>query len=258
MDTTAIERLFREKVCEQIRLLPEGKRRYRVLTPFRMDDGDHLSIVLKQEHSRWLLTDEGHTYLHLRYDMDWRDLEQGSRQKIIADTLSSFMIDERSGEFLVWIEDEDYGDALYSLTQALLRISDVSFLSRTQVRSTFMEDFRVLIQESLPEKILTYDWHDPSHDPEGKYPVDCHVNSMEHPLFLFALPNDDKVQVATISILQFEKWGLLFESVAIFEDQESIGRKVLARYSDVGGKQFSSIGSNKPRIREYLRECTHL
>ena len=31
---------------------------------------------------------------------------------------------------------------------------------------------------------------------------------------------------------QFERWGLPFHSIAIFEDQEEINRKVLARFSD--------------------------
>ncbi len=55
-------------------------------------------------------------------------------------------------------------------------------------------------------------------------------------------------------MLQFERWGLTFRSVAIFEDQETINRKVLARFSDVCEKQFSSLGTNRERIERYLQE----
>jgi hypothetical protein len=67
------------------------------------------------------------------------------------------------------------------------------------------------------------------HGPQGKYPVDCRVNHMVKPLFVFAVNNDDKYNVSTINMLQYEKWGLEFKSLAIFEDQEEISRKVLAR-----------------------------
>ena len=57
-----------------------------------------------------------------------------------------------------------------------------------------------------------------------------------------------------ISMYQFERWGVKYNSVAIFEDQEAINRRVLAQFSDIGDKQFSSLLSNKDRIRSYLTE----
>ena len=252
MAPETIERDFRKKVNDRLRLVAEGIDRYRVLTPFILEDGDHLAIVLKKEGDRWLLSDEGHTFMHLTYDLEERDLQRGNRLKIIGNALTAFGVDDRQGELILRVCDDRYGDALYSFVQAVLKISDVGYLTREQVRSTFLEDFRAFLDEHVPSRRRVFDWHDPSKDPEGKYIVDCEINESTKPLFVFALSNDDKVRDSTISLHQFERWKLTFRTIGIFENQEEINRKVLARFSDVCDKQYSSLTANKDRIAEFL------
>ena len=255
MTIETIEREFHDKVSGKIRLAFEGIGRYRVFTPFLFDDGDHLAIVLRKERFRWVLSDEAHTYMHLTYDLDEKDLQRGTRQTIIANVLSTFRIEDREGELVLDIPEERYGDALYSFIQALLKITDVTYLSRERVRSAFLEDFRDLMNENLPEERRMFDWHDSTHDPQGMYTVDCRINEMPHPLFVHALTGDAKTRDATIALLQFEKWGITHRSLAIFEEQESINRKVLARFSDVCEKQFSTLTANRERITRFLHEA---
>lgn len=254
MGTDTIEREFKQKVCEQVRLAPEGLDRFRVFTPFLFEDGDHLAIVMRKENGRWLLSDEGHTFMHLTYELDERDLQKGTRQKIVSNALNTFQVDDRDGELVLPVPDERYGDALYSFIQALLKISDVTFLSRERVRSTFLDDFRAFIENHVPEPRRVFDWADAQRDPEGKYRVDVRVNGLARPLFVYALPSDDRVRDATIALHQFERWGIEFRSLAIFEDQEQINRRVLARFSDVNEKQYSSLSGNRDRIATYLEE----
>ena len=147
MTITTIEREFIEKVSAEVRLEAEGANRYRVFTPFRFDDGDHLVIVLKREDGGWTLSDEAHTYMHLTYEMDEQDLRRGMRQQIIADALSAFGVEDRDGELRLAVPDERYGDALFAFSQALLRIAGVSHLSRERIRSAFRDDFEAAFAE---------------------------------------------------------------------------------------------------------------
>jgi len=254
MSVEAITKAFRQTVCEQVRVESEGANRFRVFTPFMFNDGDHLVIVLKIEKGKWELSDEGHTLMHLTYDLDEKDLRGGGRQKIISNALSAFTVEERDGELVIAIEDNRYGDALYSFIQALIRISDVSYLSRERIRTTFFEDVKGFIAEHIPAQNFRQNWNDPTHDPDCKYPVDFVIESGAGPIFIYAMSNDDRVKEAMINLLTFEKWGIRHRSIGIFENQEEINRKTLAKFSDVCEKQFSSFPGNRDRILKYIQE----
>ena len=127
VNPSSIERECKTKVSEQIDLLPEGIGRFRVLTPFRFDDGDHLAITLKENGSGWYLSDEGNTYVHLSYDLAEREIQRGTRQQIIISAPAVFSIEDRDGELVMRIADQRFGDSLYSYVQGLLRITDITF-----------------------------------------------------------------------------------------------------------------------------------
>lgn len=254
MEIVQIEKEFKEKVSKEIRLMQEGIERYRVFTPFQFDDGDSFAIVLKKHGKNWLLSDEGHTYMHLSYDLDIDSLDKGNRAKIISTTLSIFRISEKDGVLFAIVNNENMGNVFYNYVQALIKITDLTYLSRERVKSTFLEDFKTFMSQKIPADRIKFNYHNNNFDPQGKYPVDCYINRMEKPLFVFAIGNDDKCNVSTINILQYEKWGLQFKSLAIFEDQEEVSRKAVARFTDVCEKQFSSLTANKERIEKYIKE----
>jgi hypothetical protein len=254
MNVEALREEFRARVCEQVDVLPEGQDRYLVLTPFRHEDGDHFEIILKRQGNDWILTDEASTLMHLSYEINEKDIDSGNRAELIGGSLAGFSVENRGGEFLLPVSNGKFGDALFSFIQALSKVSDITYLSREIVRSTFLEDFKAFLRARVPANRLQFDWYDERNDPKHNYPVDARINHMKRPLFVYALPNDDSVKDATISLLNFERWKMPHRSMAVFEDQETVGRSVLARFTDVCEKAYSSLEGNKERIASYLEE----
>lgn len=249
-----IQDQFKEKLSDQVRLEPEGLDRYRIFTPFGFDDGDRFSIVLKKDGDSFHFSDEGHTLMHLTYEMDWGQITTGTRQKIIDSTLTGYDILNDDGELKVRVPENRYGDSLFSFLQGLIKISDISYLNRERVKSTFMEDFRSFIRETVDPKRFTFQYVNEKHDPNGKYPVDCRINGVKTPLFMFAIQNDDQCRDATINLHQYESWGMDFYPMAIFQDQENINRRVLARFSDVSEKQFSGLYGKEDKIQDFIQK----
>lgn len=248
---------FKEKVCSSVELMEEGVHRYRVFTPFSFDDGDEFSFVMKKNGDGWMLSDEGHTFMHMSYEMDISALDKGNRARLLSSIYENYGVEEVDGSLVIRFDTESSGDALYSYLQALTKVTDLTYLNREIVKSTFYEDFKRTMEEELPAERYKFDYHFEEYDPQKSYPVDCYVNGSELPLLVFAIHNDDKCRDVTINLLQYEKWGLHYQSLAIFEEQPSINRKVLARFSDVSEKQFSSLVSNRERIKQYLKRVVN-
>ncbi len=239
------------RICEGIEIEPQGLDRWVVYNPFTFDDGDHFVVVLKRERGRWLLTDEGHTFMHLSYS--GVDLSKGQRGKLVEQALEVHGVENAGGELRVAVDEANASDGFFSFIQATERIANAALWTRDRVASTFKEDFRELMERVIDPARLTFDYHDPKLDPEALYPVDCRINGMARPCFAFAVGNNDQCKQATISHYFYEQERVPFRSVVMFEDQTGISRKAVAQLSNVAGKQFPSLGDEN-RIRRFFEE----
>ena len=252
MTIRSIEQDFIEKVSEMVQVLPDGKDRFRVFTPFMFDDGDHISIVLKKEKENWVLSDEGHTYMHLTYDISEKKLLSGTRYQIISNALEIFNVEDRLGELILQVQEDSFGDALYSFAQALIKIGDVLCFTTQHVQSTFMHDFHNLLNEIVPTASMDINWYDKDHDFDKKYTVDCRINGMPEPLFVYALSNNDRIRDATIALQRFNVWKIPHCPLGIFQNKEDTNRKVRARFDDVCKVQFPNMEVNRNEILDYI------
>jgi hypothetical protein len=223
----------------------------RIEAPFTFADGDHLVIRLRQQGGAYEWTDLGHTLMHLSYDMDYEAIMSGKRGQLLESSLLRTGLQNRDGELVLVASDANLGESLLRFAQGLIHVSDLDYLSQERVRSTFVEDLLGLLEERFKGRTQR-DYHDPRHDPNGDYPVDLLVNHSRHPVAVFALLNDDRCRDATITLQQLRAWENPIFSTGVFEDQEKINRKVLARLSNACDKQFASLAGQEKEIAHYI------
>lgn len=255
MDLSHIEGLLGERICHEVRIFEEGTDRYRIFVPFYRPDGDGISVTFKKMRDSWVFTDEASTFMHLSINFEQRHLNKGRRSEIIDNTIDRFGVTRHGGELRLPIESVDNaGRAFFHFLQCLTRLTDLDMLKpQSRTVSHFSEDFKSFVRQIVPAGRANYEWYHPGRDKKKLYEVDVRVNGIATPLFLFALTGNGRTRDATISILNFEQWGLDFRSVGVFEDEEKISQPARVKFQDASDSVYSNLEGNRERIAKHIQ-----
>ena len=254
IDEQALRDLLCERLCQDVGIdrRPDGALMLR--TQFRFPDGDGFPIHLSEAPAGGLrLSDRGHTLMHISYDHDVDAFMDGTRGALLERIVAESGLEREGGAFCLDTPADKLTEALFQLGQALTRIYDLTFLSRSRVGSTFYDDLATLLGNLVDESRMQRDY-EPDVPNSDKYPVDYRIDGRDDlPLFLYGVPNRDKARLTTIMLSHFHRHELSFESIIVFENQTEIPRMDLARLSDVGGEMISSLDASDDFSRKLLR-----
>jgi len=244
-------------MCADVRVVERGKDRLVISTPFFFPDGDpYLVYVVERPGGVLRLTDAGHTLMHLSYENDIDKFREGTRGRLFDQILSEQDVREQDGEFYIDASPAGLAGAFFRLAQTLTQISDLTFLNRARVESTFYEDLFELLGRTVPPEIITRDYIFSEMPNAEDYPIDFRVEGKAaDPLFVFGIPNRDKARLATIVLERLLRAKVQFESVLIFADQSSMPRKDLARLSNAGGEMIASLDAQDDFRRKITRRA---
>lgn len=253
MDSLEIIKEIKKSICGEIEIFIEGINRIIIVAPFTFDDGDHLNVVLKYNKGEWYFTDEGSTLMHLSYHNLEKSIEKGKRKDIFEKILRIHQSKSDQGEIKSIVRNEDFGRTYFIFIQGILQIINLATVTQKDyVKSMFCDDLKSFLRETFGERCV-FKYHNQKEDQNGKYIVDCAIKH-DIPLFIFGISNDDKCRDATITCHMYLEWGIQYNSIAIFEDQEKINKKVLARFSDVIDKQYSTLQTARNLFPSHLEK----
>ncbi len=256
LDRTALKELLCARLCEDVVVdqRPDGELMLR--THFEFPDGDGYPFHLSEAPNAGLrLSDHGHTLMHISYEHDVDSFLEGTRGMLLERIVSESGIVQDSGVFYLDTSVERLPEAIFTFGQALTRVYDLTLLSRSNVGSTFYDDLTECLQGLVDESKIERDYLADVPNADA-YPVDyCIEGKSGDPLFVYGVPNRDKARLTTIMLGHFHRHGLEFESIIVFEDQAEIPRTDLARLTDVGGDQVSSMESTADLTRKLSRRA---
>ena len=243
---------IKNSLIDEIRFEPIGDNCFYIRTPFRFNDGECLCIILKQENNQWVLSDGGHTFFNLTYDISEKQLFSGTRQTIISNTLKSFDIVNREGELILPIRNGNYGDALCDFIQSLLKITTIESISwEHSSRGAFRTDFRRSVLDFRRDYPIQFDWYNETYDQKRKYKVDCKIQGEKRPVYVYALSSEKKTDEATISLHQFKDWKILFYAIGVFDNRRKISSKAIDCFQDVAN-EYCSLNESQAKIKQLL------
>ena len=193
--------------------------------------------------------------MRISYDHDIDAFMEGARGALLERVMGETGLcwDGDSGAFCIDTVPERLPDAIFRFGQGITSVYNLTLLSRSNIGSSFYDDLATMLISYVDESRLQRDI-EPDVPNAAAYRVDyCIHGKSDTPIFLFGLPNRDKVRLTTIMLAHFHRHALRFESILVFENQTVIPRLDLARLSDVGGEMISSLESHGDLQRKLLQ-----
>lgn len=125
--TAQLQKMLRQQLCDQVRIVERPDRQLMIATPFAYPDGDQYPIHLQDcGNGQVRLSDAGNTMMRLSYTADVEKYYKGARHKLMQQILREHQVQEDDGNFHITIPAKQLAAGVTSLTRALSQICDLS------------------------------------------------------------------------------------------------------------------------------------
>lgn len=244
-----IERVIKEGFHRDVVITMRRPNLYQIQLPYYYPDGDMVEVFLEPQGESVLIQDMGITLMRLSYEFS---MDSKNKRKLLSEILNQFQVQESGGNLSILSPLDELFPYLMQFLQVITKVSDISYLKREIVKSLFYEYFDKFMHESFSDYQIIKEYY-PDFDRERQYstPYALLKNNTANPVCFYPIGNDDKCNESTITIQHYELHDFRPSTVAVFENQEEIGRKPLARLSNIVGKQFSTLQGNEGRIKDF-------
>lgn len=246
--------LLSEQFNHRIAVKEKRPNIHQLLAPFYHEDGDMIEIYLQQLNDNLIrVCDYGMTIMRLSYSYD---LNTEKKMEIFTQILSENQVNEDNGNLYIDTKPEHLYSTITQLAQTISKVSNMRLYKREMIKSLFYEMVDQFVSTELTQfkpqqKVIPI----PSR-PELE--VDYSFENKTRPIYLFAVKDDNKAKIVTISCLEFLRAELPFKSAVVYEDFESLPRKDKRFILSATDKQFPDYDDFTQHAFQFLqREIIH-
>ncbi|WP_228146199.1 DUF1828 domain-containing protein [Acinetobacter sp. ANC 4648] len=195
-------------------------------------DGDAYSIYIKGSNAGWLLSDGASTVMRLSYEHDIDDLLKGSRLDLFNSHVADAGAEYDDGELFIEVPADQLLGGLFTLTNLMSRVSDLSLLKQYRIASNFRDELRDVLYSILPKDKVHENYIVPNLPNAEDYTIDYKIDA-DTPLFLFAANNKDAVRLSVITLQHLEKHNIDFNSIVVLDDSNKVPKQDMNRLMGV-------------------------
>lgn len=245
----AIKELLCKQWCTSA-VVAEDRAGLRLSLPMYEADGDAVTVWIRPSLGGWEIADQGTTYMRLSYEMDLDLLETPQRAKVLENILRESGLEDRSGNLVMKVIEDDLGVALFSFGQAIARISDIKLWNKTRVANTFYDDLAHELTRIAGKENIEVNYQIPGMENAADYPIDFYIKGGHSPLYIFGIPTGDKAKLATIILQKLASQGHFFESLIVPSDLSAIPQRDLRRLMNAANDMVDSVTAKEPLERK--------
>ncbi len=252
MSPEYIENIATKSLSDIVTIDRRGLDDYRVNVPLSFADGDDLKIILKRmPNSKWLLTDEAHTFMYLSYGNVEVD-SSSSRQRILDRILTSHNMQEHDGRLVMEnIDSEDIGAAIFTFSQALLKVGDFSLWKQERAKNEFLSYFQQVLPKCVGSREYIFNYNYDDIDKERNYVIDCFIRGARNNVHVYAVNSDFKAKNTAISMF-FYGDKVKVPSCAILDIDADISRRSRTQLADASEKVIDSLDKASKMLPTFL------
>lgn len=275
MPLAEITRDLQSQISQSCYVETDDLGQHYIATPFVFGDGDQPVVALAPNGGSWMLSDQGTTLFRLGFQLNDAEHSAPENQRRLDSALAMAGISRNDGELTKPLSPGQYADAVFDFVHALLKIDELGDFpavapqpairhpgaasapraaSQSVSRPPFADEVAQLVSEVVPSDRFQVRWNDTKWDHQKEYTVDCYVNGMPTPLFLYALANDGNARDATITIYRFQSQAVTGRHIGIYRNTNRVRKDVRSKLNAVCETTFGNLERERQGIKEFLQK----